>query len=92
MSLNGKDHTLNIKLIKCVAPEKIFIPCQRRVTEIPRGTVGAGGSERGKSLKGRGVTDRVLFPLGLKCDEMNTIMLSQSIQVTKPTQRINLLK
>jgi len=32
--------------------------------EIPRGR----GSERGKFPKGRGATQEVFFPVGLKCD------------------------
>ena len=35
-------------------------------------------------------TDRFLFQVGLKCNQMNTTVFSQSVQVTKPTPILHL--
>jgi len=70
-------------LYQCVDPENIHT-----LHVGSRKFRGVGVSEIGKFPKGRGPTQRVSFLVGVKCDWMNTIVLSQSIQETQTNRNV----
>ena len=89
-SIGSKVLTDSYALIKnCVVTEYIDSPPWRS-TEIAR----VGGSERVKFHKGRGCMQwvKLFFLVGLKYVWQNTYVVSQLIDLTKPTEMLHLLK
>jgi len=58
------DEVEDLTLIMCGSRKYPYPPPHRGSQKFR----GVGGSERGKCPKGRGATQRVFFPVGVKCD------------------------